>query len=67
MASEHTFKWPEQSFAEEVARAQDGRSILFRVTPEVMMATDGWSEPVCFRFVSRVDGTYEMELMYANS
>lgn len=56
--------WYEQPFAEEVARALDGDSILFRVvTPLAQYRSERWSEPVIFRFFEREDGTYELRMI----
>ena len=54
-------------FAEEVARSEDGRTILFRVSRELAeLAGDKFYDPVRFRFVKRDDGTYEMECQRAD-
>lgn len=53
------FDWPEQTFAEEVARSQDGDTILFRVSVPLSVDAD-WSVPLRFRFKRRDDGTYSL-------
>ena len=56
----NSFGWPEETFAEEVARSQDGNTILFRVSFPLAAGSVDWSEPVRFMFERRDDGTFDM-------
>lgn len=64
-AAANSFGWPEEPFAQEVARSQDGNTILFRASLPLAEGSVEWSEPVRFMFERRDDGTFDMVMTNA--